>query len=304
MKKSVYITCLFLLMQVYSSAQQFTEIHEDGVNIGIGITIPKSKLHVHGQSIWLTGGDGFGLGSSAGKGLRLYYHHADDHGVIRSYDYGAGDHKNVVINPHATEGNVGIGTTSPEKRLDVNGDVIVGRSGNSGRIDFRRPNDGAPAGSLGFAGAAENSNFRLASQGGGGYLSFWTNGGGTTEKMRITPTGEVGIGTTNPTSLLTVAGKIESREVKVTVGAGADFVFEDDYPLKEIDQLEAFIKKNKHLPEIAPEREMIENGLEVGEFQIKLLQKIEELTLYIIDQEKRIKKLEAINTQLTEDKKK
>ena len=93
---------------------------------------------------------------------------------------------------------------------------------------------------------------------------------------------------------LTVAGKLLSREVKVTIDAGADFVFKANYELKDLDHLENFIKKNKHLPDIQTEKEMIENGLNINEFQIKLLQKIEELTLYTIEQNKKIKDLEDI----------
>lgn len=63
--------------------------------------------------------------------------------------------------------------------------------------------------------------------------------------------GNVGIGTTNPTSKLTVAGNIASREVNVTVDAGADFVFENNYNLSSLNSVEKFIKQNKHLPEIA-----------------------------------------------------
>ena len=59
----------------------------------------------------------------------------------------------------------------------------------------------------------------------------------------------------------------------------------------KLEELQAFINENQHLPEIAPAKEMVKNGVEVGEFQIKLLQKIEELTLYIINQQKEIKAL-------------
>ncbi len=100
--------------------------------------------------------------------------------------------------------------------------------------------------------------------------------------------GNVGIGTTNPTSKLTVAGTIASREVKVTVDAGADFVFENDYILPSLDSVANFIKVNKHLPEIASAKEMKENGMNLSEMNIKLLQKIEELTLYVIQQQKKV----------------
>jgi hypothetical protein len=104
--------------------------------------------------------------------------------------------------------------------------------------------------------------------------------------------GNVGIGTTNPTSKLTVAGNIASREVKVTVDAGADFVFEKDYDLPSLDSVDKFIKENKHLPEIASATEMQKDGINLSEMNIKLLQKIEELTLYSIEQNKKIENLE------------
>jgi hypothetical protein len=99
--------------------------------------------------------------------------------------------------------------------------------------------------------------------------------------------GNVGIGTTNPTSKLTVKGEIHSREVKVTVDAGADFVFAEDYALPSLDAVDKYIKENKHLPEIASAAEMQTNGINLSEMNIKLLQKLEELTLYTIEQEKK-----------------
>lgn len=112
--------------------------------------------------------------------------------------------------------------------------------------------------------------------------------------------GNVGIGTTNPDSKLTVAGNIHSREVKVTVNAGADFVFEDDYDLLSLETLEEYLTSNKHLPEIASAKEMKENGIYVSEMNIKLLQKIEELTLYTIQQQKEIERLKLIEERLSE----
>lgn len=91
---------------------------------------------------------------------------------------------------------------------------------------------------------------------------------------------------------LTVDGKIHAKDIKVSraAGQGADFVFDDEYDLPTLKFVEKFIQKNKHLPEIASEKEMEENGLLLGEMNIKLLQKIEELTLYTIQQQKEINK--------------
>ena len=84
----------------------------------------------------------------------------------------------------------------------------------------------------------------------------------------------------------------------MTANAGADFVFEEDYALRPLSELDRFVKENKHLPEIAPAAQMVKEGVNTGEFQIQLLQKIEELTLYVIAQEKRIEALEAENQSL------
>jgi hypothetical protein len=101
---------------------------------------------------------------------------------------------------------------------------------------------------------------------------------------------------------LDVSNTINCRELNVLPNAGADFVFEDGYELKPLDELKTFVQEKKHLPEIAPEQQMLDNGVNMGEFQINLLQKVEELTLYIIDQNDRIKDLEAELVQLKSEK--
>lgn len=83
-----------------------------------------------------------------------------------------------------------------------------------------------------------------------------------------------------------INGKLKVLELEVTINAGADHVFNTNYDLKPLSEVEAFVKENKHLPEIQSEKQMQENGLNMNEFQIKLLQKIEELTLYVIDLKK------------------
>lgn len=95
-----------------------------------------------------------------------------------------------------------------------------------------------------------------------------------------------------------VNGKLEAKEIKVTLTPTADFVFEENYNLPKLEDIEKHIKEKKHLPEIASAKEMEKEGLNVGDFQIKLLQKIEELTLYIIDLNKEVKQVKKENQEL------
>lgn len=102
--------------------------------------------------------------------------------------------------------------------------------------------------------------------------------------------GRVGIGTIDPLEKLSVKGTVLAQKVKVSQAAAdwPDYVFDEDYPLMPLDSVEAFIVKNGHLPHIASAGEVLNNGIDLGDNQTKLLQKIEELTLYLIEQNKKI----------------
>jgi hypothetical protein len=82
------------------------------------------------------------------------------------------------------------------------------------------------------------------------------------------------------------------KRVKVTLSGWPDYVFVPEYPLMPITALDTFIRTNKHLPGIATEKEISEKGLDLGDSNVALLQKIEELSLYIIQLNKRIEVLE------------
>ena len=119
-------------------------------------------------------------------------------------------------------------------------------------------------------------------------------------------TGNIGIGTSSPDAKLAVKGNIHTNEVKVDLlGAVApDYVFYKDYDLKSLTEVENYITEKGHLPNIPSGKEMETNGLYLKEMNLKLLEKIEELMLYTINQEKRIKHLEdANNTHETQKEK-
>ena len=182
----------------------------------------------------------------------------------------------------ARYGKVGIGTETPTTELTVNGDISIT---TERYIQFGQS----------YSKIFESSTDKLVVQGHNGIKFQSYNGSTQTLYTDIfTNYGKVGIGTESPNYELDVIGTIRSQEIKVDLD-GADFVFEEDYDLRTLEEVESFVKENKHLPEIEPAAEMEEKGTDLGELNTKLLQKIEELTLYMIEQNKETK---SIKTQL------
>lgn len=133
---------------------------------------------------------------------------------------------------------------------------------------------------------------------------FYLERVGTGVFMTVTKNGNIGMGTMNPTHKLAVNGTIQAKEIIGKTG-WSDFVFEKDYKLRSLSQVDAFVKENKHLPEIPSAKEVEENGVGVGKVESLLLMKVEELTLYLIEQDKRLaeqnkrlKELEVQNIEL------
>jgi hypothetical protein len=112
--------------------------------------------------------------------------------------------------------------------------------------------------------------------------------------------GNVGIGTNNPDAKLAVNGNIHTKEVKVDLASWPDYVFEDTYKLPTLKSIEAHIKEEGHLPNIPKASFVKVNGIYLGQMNAKLLEKIEELTLYTIQQENHIKVLENSEQTLKE----
>nr|WP_321450317.1 hypothetical protein [uncultured Carboxylicivirga sp.] len=177
------------------------------------------------------------------------------------------------------------------------------------------------------------TNDRGSYSGGAGSIFFWGNGGtldfcispaseGADEiidwgdpKLRILRNGNIAIGKKTANAKLDVAGNIKAEEIEVTLasmqdlnlngtlaannitytanGQTADHVFEEDYDLKSLEEIETFITENKHLPDVPSAEAMEEKGVNLAEMNKLLLQKVEELTLYAIEQEAEAKKSQA-----------
>ena len=248
-----------------------TNIFPTSGNAGIGITNPQSQLHI--------------IGDTHGGQLQLQFNSSRPKMGIRAYHDGNSDAMLFYTSPSGyplalNGGKVGIGTRTPESQLHIIGDT------HGGQLQLQ------------FNSSRPKMGIRAYHDGNSDAMLFYTSPSGYPLALNGD---KVGIGTRTPDAKLTVAGNVHSREVKVTINAGADFVFEKSYDLRTLEETEEFISENKHLPEIASESEMLENGLQIGEMNIKLLQKIEELTLYLIEQNKENKKQRKLIQELRKE---
>jgi len=148
----------------------------------------------------------------------------------------------------------------------------------------------------------------FSSYGQGADIRFQTGNGWDdrpNSSLLLSNNGNVGIGTLNPDMKLTVNGNIHAKEVKIDLNIPVpDYVFKDNYELRSLEELEKFIIENSHLPEIPSAEEFKQNGVMQAEMDMNLLKKIEELTLYTIEQEKKINeqssKLKKQEREITE----
>jgi hypothetical protein len=211
---------------------------------------------------------------------------------------------NTTTGAISRDGNVGIGTATPQANLHVIGEIKAEDNIDNGNIGarLRLSHPGKTAN-----GAAKDWVIYNMSGIYGNSLQFWaydnigcTTGGLCSSRLTIMDNGNVGIGTLNPgTFRLAVEGKIGAREVRVTnSNPWPDYVFKENYHLKNLYALESYIKKNNHLPNIPSAQEVKENGIEVSQMNAKLLEKIEELTLYVIELRKDIDKVKSENAEL------
>ncbi|MEM6814834.1 MAG: hypothetical protein AAF600_10620 [Bacteroidota bacterium] len=181
-------------------------------------------------------------------------------------------------------GNLGIGTANPNGNLHLygksagNGNVLSSLVlGKAIGVEIQAIQEYTDDDVQGIA-------FRVKSSNVSGDPNF--------EAMRLTKDGNLGIGTTKPDTKLAVKGTIHSEEVKVDLNVpGPDYVFESDYKLRTLKETKEYISENKHLPEIPSAKEMKVNGIELGDMNMRLLKKIEELTLYQIELFEKIEEL-------------
>lgn len=192
-------------------------------------------------------------------------------------------------------GPVGIGTTTPKGTLDVNGTFVtytnIDPRFTLGNLDFM-PNTGTTV--MGWnrsAGGGESSFVANQLDGSIGGFAFYNhnNAGQEQRLMWMLGNGNVVIGTGEASNYkLSVDGNIHTKEVNVNMDNWPDYVFATEYRKMPLFEIEAYISKNKHLPEMPSADEIQKDGLNLAEMNKLLVQKVEELTLHLIEQNKRI----------------
>ncbi|UCA61545.1 hypothetical protein KB553_08420 [Chryseobacterium rhizoplanae] len=258
-------------------------------NVGIGTENPQYKLDVSGSIVsQIASNEGgafvlqnpnktasgtahqwtiYNMTGGYGNGLQFWSYSADGN------NYGS----RMTI---ADNGNVGIGTANPQAKLDVAGNIFI--AGESAlQLSGFDTNHGLKYTHKTFANTVIDGPV-LYGYSGGALGVKQDNIGVEKIVLQWKANGNVAL-----------YGKLEAKDVVITTTPTADHVFASNYNLREIGELEKFISEKSHLPEIPSAKEMTDSGLSVGDFQIKLLQKIEELTLYMISMKKEIDVLKA-----------
>ena len=199
----------------------------------------------------------------------------------------------------STTGYVGVGTTIPQQMLHiVDGNILISRTSTN-----RAP--GSANGSLFFGDTATSTN--PAGEWGIEYvnadtaqsgLNFWRTWTTSHNSMNfclfLKDNGNVGIGTGNPQAKLAVNGEILAKSVRVNTSSAywPDYVFEDGYNLMSLRELEQYVNTHKHLPNVPSAQEVEDKGdIDLGAMNTLLLEKVEELTRYVIDLQHQIDEL-------------
>jgi hypothetical protein len=256
-------------------------------NVGIGNRLPAEKLDVSGN-INMDAINPILQLQNSGVDKGFMQLNGDD---IRIGTNSSNSNGRFIVRVNAQEnfavtgaGNVGIGTIAPAAKLHIAGNTRMVSSGEVLRIDGTNP-------TINFYNNGSYKSFLQHTSSG---LYMGVNDG----NIRLDVTnGQVAIGpvVAGATAYkLAVNGKIIAEELKVKLsGSWPDYVFEKKYALRTLPDLEKFIEENNHLPNIPSAEEVEKYGMEVGDMQKRMMEKIEELTLYVIDLQKQIEELKA-----------
>ncbi len=267
--KKIFFISILISLGMHSFAQHTFQNH--GLNVGINTLRPSEALEIAEGNEQITRG-------SLYLGKKSYFNTNDFYSLYAT---------NTIFIKNRLPG--------PGLYLRLDEDVeyppfanfaIAGNDGNYNYFSKK--------GDLVIREGGRDYNKLLLTNSGGGDIVFATGAWQEYNRIRMVINGEgnVGIGTLDPGSWkLAVNGNIRAKEIKVETG-WSDFVFDPDYDLPSLKEVENYIKQHGHLKDIPSQKEVEKNGVNLGEINSKLLQKIEELTLYIIQLNNKINELE------------
>jgi hypothetical protein len=327
MRKKVFQIAICLLAVTGNSfAQQWLgsststgAIYRDG-NVGVGTSNPHKKITVTGTEV----GDGVWVQSNGAPSIAMLSNMGLGYwnGLTQSGDnmirWGGSDINQanagaLVIGPWTSAasglrilptGNVGVGIINPFKKITIKGTEL----GDGVWVE----SNGVPSIAMlsnmgpGYWNGLTQSGDNMIRWGGSDInqadagalvIGPWTS---ANAGIRILPSGSVGIGTAFPGSYkLAVEGKIGAREVRVTnANPWPDYVFKPEYELLPLKQVETYIQQNGHLPNVPTEKEIHKDGYDLSKMDATLLKKIEELTLHMIELNKKVEELTKENKRL------
>ena len=294
--KTLYHTLITVLFSLGSLQAQWTD---NGTNIVTSDNV--DALGSVGNFIRLDGGNQW-INFVDGTNANITLGHAKTANNLE-LNYGGLD---ILSGGLFVNGKVGIGaTTNLTRKLTVNGGIDIFGEGSSdvGLLLYRPVENGSSSARWFFrADYSDNSSYpyltnrtpngkvviKTGSSSGGSENTHFTIEGGNGTVNAYFENAKLGIGTTTPDAKLAVNGDVHAKEVKVDLNGWPDFVFNKDYTLPSLEDVATHIKENGHLKDIPSEAEVKANGINLGEMDAKLLQKIEELMLYTIQQQKTI----------------